>query len=108
MKRPHRSSNYQIKPRVRLITSATGLRPYYSCVFRDPCDLMQVRGEPLRWKFQYIGVGYTADEAIRHCQMEYLRKREFNEKSPMVDLLPEQFYGPSGHTRWWQFWRWFR
>lgn len=67
-----KSGRYEILPRIRkLISAKHGV--YYVCTWRDPGELIQVKGAPLRWVRQHQGLGYTPDEAIRSCRDAYLK-----------------------------------
>lgn len=69
-----KSSRYEILPRVRkVIPYMEGMEhARYRCMWKDPGDLPQRRGEPLNYERIFLGYGYTIDEAIKSCRMEYL------------------------------------
>lgn len=86
-----KSQRYQILPRLRLYSSGM-----YVCVWRDPGNLIQRRGEPLRYVHAYTGYGETPDVAIRNCQNQILCKRaredHFNKE---IDRLVRAVESPS-------------
>lgn len=70
-KKPWRSARYPILPRVRKL-AGYGNVPLYVCTWKDPGNLVQTEGEPLRYEWLVVGVGATPDEAIAMCQKKYL------------------------------------
>lgn len=65
-----KSQRYPILPRVRLIVN-TERHKMYKAVWRDPGDLAQRKGEPLRFTDEYVAYGFTVDDALRNLQLKY-------------------------------------
>lgn len=72
-----RSLRYEMLPRVRKVESRILGMDFvqYSCTWKDPGELMQYAGQPLRYVDKYVGYGETVDAAIRSMRHVYLQKQ---------------------------------
>lgn len=63
-----RSQRYEILPRAQYRPNIK----LWLCVWKDPGDLLQTKGQPLRYVRQHHGVGTTLDEAMANCRDHYI------------------------------------
>lgn len=93
-----KSGRYEILPRVRKLTHCVHDTPVYRCRWKDPGDLRQYHGKALRFTNTFTGFGFTPDEAIHACRMEYLqfevsREKTWDNINKMLDVeLPKNRY----------------
>ena len=96
-----RSGRYQILPRAQY-RERIGL---WVVVWKDPGELLQRRGEPLRYIREYVGVGVTFEEAVAQCRSQYIQAKLAQEESSLRRKRFECDYPHANATSnlpWWR------
>lgn len=95
-----RSQRYEILPRAQYRPASK----MWVCIWRDPEDLRQTKGQPLRYVHEYMGIGETLDAALAHCRNKYINSciaRETAQKDIQRMLIPEHCIATS-NLPWWK------
>lgn len=112
-----KSSRYEILPRVRFRHGIDELP--WVCTWKDPGELTQHAGWPLRYVNAYVGYGETMQEAIGECRRAYIdyklkklrmaswMSRNFNDEGEYVPKTPAYVEVPvhctaTSNLPWWR------
>lgn len=112
-----KSGRYEILPRLRKTRQTVEGAPLWKCTWRDPGNLAQRKGHPLRYTLEFVGIGITPDEAIHDCRHQYakyLLARDNTWKQidkminlgmgdgPDISLGPSDKYLATSNLPWWK------